>query len=135
MPLPMPSSGGAPPASPALAAAKPNLGGPTAPQGNAGNAMAGLGKIKVALQALQDALPSIPMGSPLHTDVLSVAKTLSKHVDQEGQQGGPPVQSLLQMMQQMKQNAPNAALARMGGGAAPPSPAMPPAAAGGAPPA
>jgi hypothetical protein len=98
--------------------------------------MAGLGKIKVALQALQDALPSIPMGSPLHTDVLSVAKTLSKHVDQEGQQGGPPVQSLLQMMQQMKQNAPNAALARMGGGA-PPSPAMPapPAAGGGAPPA
>jgi hypothetical protein len=133
MPLPMPSPAGGAPAAPALATAKPNLGGPTAPQGNAGNAMAGLGKIKVALQALQDALPSIPMGSPLHTDVLSVAKTLSKHVDQEGQQGGPPVQSMLQMIQQMKQNAPNAALARMGGGA-PQSPAMLPAA-GGAPPA
>jgi hypothetical protein len=125
MPLPMPSPAGGPPAAPALAAAKPNLGGPTAPQGNAGNAMAGLGKIKVALQALQDALPSIPMGSPLHTDVLSVAKTLSKHVDQEGQQGGAPVQSLLAMIQQAKQSAPMAALGRMGGGA-PPSPAMPP---------
>lgn len=119
-------------ANPALAAAKPNLGGATAPQANQGNAMAALGKIKVAIQAMQDALPSIPMGSPLHTDVLKCAQSLSKHMDQQQQQEGVPVQALAQMAQQAKQAQPMNALARMGAQQPPTSPAMPGA---GAPPA
>jgi hypothetical protein len=122
MPLP-----GQPP-SPALAAAPANTGGAVAPQGNAGNAMAGLDKVKIAVKALQDALPSIPMGSALHTKVLNAAKDLSKELGSasEGGGGAGNIQALLQMIQQAKQNAPNAALARMappapGGGA----PAMP----------
>lgn len=127
MPLP-----GQPP-SPALAAAPPNVGGAVAPQGNAGNAMAGLEKVKIAVKALQDALPSIPMGSSLHTKVLNAAKDLSKELGAGSEQGGgPPIQALLQMIQQAKANQPNAALARMGGpppgGGAPAMP-MPPAAA------
>lgn len=123
---PTPPPIGGVPAAPALAAAKPNGGGPTAPQGNAGNAMAALGKVKVAIQALQDALPSIPMGSALHTEVLSAAKNLSKHLDTEEQSGGVPIQSLMQMMQQAKQSAPMAALGRMSSGTPPASPALSP---------
>lgn len=107
-----------------MAAAKPNLGGATAPQANQGNMMAALGKVKVAIEALQGALPSIPMGSPLHTEVLSAAKNLAKHLDQD-EQKGPSTQDLMAMMQQAKQAAPMQALGRMQGAAPPASPAMP----------
>jgi hypothetical protein len=86
--------------------------------------MQALGKVKIAIQALQDALPSIPMGSALHTEVLSSAKNLAKHLDTEEQNSGPSVQSLMQMMQQAKQSAPMQALGRMSTGQPPASPAL-----------
>lgn len=124
----MPPTGAAIPPGivPPGAGAKP----PMAPPGNLGNAAAGLGKLGVALKALEDALPTIPMGTELHTKVLNITKDLSKELHSlqgSGEDKQAQIQALVQMARQASQQGPNQALAKMA--PAPTAPVMPPAAA------
>jgi len=113
---------------PNLMGAPAGAGPGVAPHGNAGNAAGGLSKIKMALKMLQEGLPDVPMGSPLHDAVMKSITTIGKHMTeaQESQQG--QMQALLQMIAKMKQAQPGAALGAMGApppGGAPAPPAMP----------
>lgn len=111
---------------------------PSAPPGGTGSAsapqaMAGAGSqavsaVKMALEALQKALPGLPMGTDLHTAVLKALTDLSKHVGETaGGDNSSVIQQLAQMARQQQQ-APQqqAALRAMPPsppGAAPPPPA------------
>lgn len=116
---------------------KPNIGAVTAPGGNPGNAAAAMADVRNAVTMLEKALPNIPMGTPLHHEVLSVLPKLTKHLSKsEGQHGGLDLLSLLQAAKQSQQQSPMAALSRLQ-----PPPGSPPAtpqpdagAGGGAPP-
>lgn len=100
-----------------------------------------LQKVKVALQALQDALPGVPMGTPIHTKLVSVIKQISQEVEKVQSDPALQIQTLLHMARQAGQQSPIAALQRMYPNNAPPAlpqahagiPPMP-AAAPGAPP-
>jgi hypothetical protein len=84
--------------------------------------------IKTALEALQKALPTIPMGTELHETVLKAISQIGKHMTEAADNKQQQMQSLLQMVQHLKSAQPNAALAGMsapggaGGGAPPPTP-------------
>jgi hypothetical protein len=105
----------------------------TVPGAMAGTAAQGTNLVRAALELLQKALPTLPMGSDEHAAVLKSVQDLSKHVGQASGAGDPAA-----MIQQL------ALLARargaqpvppaMGGGAPGGAPAMPPGAGGGAPP-
>jgi hypothetical protein len=121
---PMPTGvpgGGLPPG---LAAPPGNLGPVTIPQSNPGNLKGAIEKLHAAAQLINDALPQIPIGTPLHTATLKIATDLGKHLGdaQETVQG--TIQTMLQAIQQMKQNP---QLAGLNQGGAPPPPNQPPA--------
>lgn len=124
----MPMPGAAPP--PQVAPGPASAGPAAAPQGNPGNTQAALTKIKTAVEMLQQALPSIPMGTPLHADILDVTKKLAKHMQDKGGNESNQIQALLAAVKQAQQSAPNNAMARMFPQQG--APAMP---GGGAPPA
>jgi hypothetical protein len=93
--------------------------------------------ITSGMMFLQRALPNIPMGSPLHTDILKAVQAIAKHAASEGEARGPQAQNMMSMVRQVGANQPQlAALHAMGGGptnpAGMPAQAQPP---GGAPPA
>lgn len=104
--------------------------GIAAPQPQMGNQAAAMGKVRNALQMLQEALPGLPMGQPVHSDVLSAVKNLSKHIEPGpagGAHEGPDIQALMQSLKAAAQSAPQAALMRANtGGGAPGAPMMPP---------
>lgn len=108
----MPPSGGLPGP---LAQAPANAGAMVSPQGNQGNIGAALVKIKNALKMLEEALPLVPMGDELHTDLLNTMKQLSKPLKKSSDNPQMEVGSLLQMAKQNAQSAPMAAMARMFG--------------------
>jgi hypothetical protein len=110
-------------------AAKPNIGPVTTPQPNAGNIHAATEQVKLAVQMLEKALPLIPMGMPLHTEIMQATTKLVKHLSDSASNPGTEMQTLLNLARQSQQSAPMAALGRMMG--PPQAPAMPP---GGAPP-
>lgn len=118
---------------PAMAQAPANTGPVAVPQANHGNMAAAMNDLKNAAELLQKALPSVPMGSPVHNDIMDCIKKLTKHSNQEsaGGQGGQ-LQSLLQMAKQAAQSAPMNAMARMFPAAPPNSPPAMPEAAGAA---
>lgn len=125
--LPMPQGvpgGGLPPG---LGAPPANLGAVTIPQGNPGNLKAALEKLHGAAQLINDAIPSIPLGTPLHTEVLKLATTLNKHLGEAKENAQGTVQTMLQAIQQMKQNPRLGAAASAPPQAPPQPPAMPPA--------
>lgn len=121
----LPPQPGQPP--PTMAPPPANVGPGTAPGANPGNMAAAKLDIGNGLKMLQRALPNVPMGSPLHTDILQAVGKISKHMAEEGQQdGGLHANSMMQMIRQQQQQAPQlAAMRSMGGG--PSAPAMPPA--------
>lgn len=116
---------------PAIAPAPAGVGPVSTPQGNPGNTQAALTKVRNALQMLEQALPDVPMGMPMHNDILSAVKNLSKHLAEGAENKGLDIQSLIQATKQTQQGAPMAAMQRMfaqqGSGAGTP-PALPPAA-------
>ena len=91
--------------------------------------MQGMSKIGVALKALQEALPSLPMGTPLHSEVLSAVKSLTKHLTDAGQDQQHLLMTLLQMARSAQQSQPMQALMKafpggasgMGGPGGPPT--------------
>jgi len=98
------------------------------PQGNPGNAMAALSKIKSALTLLQEALPAIPLGSDVHSDILKAVSTLAKHAGDSNQGQGTDQQQITQLMaliQRLAQQKPNAALANLSPNAPPATPPPP----------
>lgn len=99
-----------------LANASPNMGAVSAPQGNQGNIQAAMTKISSGMKMIQEALPLIPMGSEIHTEVLKAVTSLSKVMNKEGESPTTPkldISSVLQMIKQHTQNAPQNAMARM----------------------
>jgi len=119
---PPPGFPGAPPPPPPGAGTGPV----TAPSHLAGNAQQGMTAVKLGLEALQKALPQIPMGSKLHTAVLKAVEQIGKHLAEEGATGDKAAQ--IQQLIEMARNAhtnPNA-MAALPQGGPPPAPMMPP---------
>jgi hypothetical protein len=112
------------PLSPSVSPAAPNVGSAATPQGNQGNAVQAMSLVRNGLEMFQKALPLIPMGSPLHSDLLKATANISKHMDQSASNKGVDLQSLLQMARQSSQQSPVQALNRMHPGGAPAAPAM-----------
>lgn len=92
----------------------------------AGSAVQGMSKVKLGLEALQAALPMIPMGSELHTDLMQAVSKISKHLGDKGGEGGggAQIQQLLEMLRNAKMQGapPQAGMMPPGGGGAPPPP-------------
>ena len=112
------------PLPPGLTGAPPNAGPAVAPHGNPGNATQGLGDIKSALDALQKALPSIPMGTELHSAVLKSISDIGKHMTEAQNNPQMQVQNLLKLIAAKRAAAPQAGVqgAVGGGGSPPPTP-------------
>lgn len=111
-----------------MQAAKPNTGPATVPQGNPGNMASAMSEVSNAIRMLERALPSIPMGTPIHTEILKALTQLGKHIPAAGEgQPGLELNSLLNTARSQAQASPSAALQRL---MPPPNtpPAMPPAA-------
>jgi hypothetical protein len=118
MPMPMPVPGQAPGAVPP----QPNAGAATVPQGNQGNQVQALSLVRNGLEMFQKAISMIPMGAPLHADLLKAISTVSKHMEHNDANKGVDIQSLLQIARQASQQSPVQALNRMN-----PAPNAPPA--------
>jgi hypothetical protein len=113
----MPPFGGQIP--PTLAPAPPNAGPAVAPHGNPGQTTQGLGDIQIAVEQLQKALPTVPMGTELHGAVMDAIKKISTHMTEVQNSPQMKMQQLLQMVQRAKAAQPNQALAGLAGGAPP----------------
>lgn len=119
MPMPMPGAPSPPP--------QAGVAGPASAPGPMKGAVAGgAEKLKLGLKALQEALPSLPMGSSIHTAVLKALTDIGKAVEKEGGGKGDPgamIQQLVEMARNAKQaGAP--APQMPGAGGAPPPPGM-----------
>ena len=127
MPMPMP---GAPSPLPQAGVAGPA----SAPGPMKGAVAGGAEKLKLGLKALQEALPSLPMGSSIHTAVLKALTDIGKAVEKEGGGKGDPgamIQQLVEMARNAKQSGAPAPQMPGAGGAPPPpgmgaGPPMPP---------
>ena len=109
---------------PGMGAPPGNLGGVTIPQSNPGNIKSAMEKLHGAAQLINDAIPSIPLGSEIHEKVLKLATELNKLIGSAKEHHQGTVQTMLQAIQQMKQNPQMGAL--QGGGAPPQQPAPQP---------
>jgi hypothetical protein len=99
----------------------------TMPGPMAGSAQQGLAALKVGVEALQKALPQLPMGSALHQSVLKAIGDIGKHMEKEGAAGGDQMAAIQQLME-LARNAktqPNMAGMMPGGAGAPPPPTPP----------
>ena len=119
MPMPMPGAPSPPP--------QAGVAGPASAPGPMKGAVAGgAEKLKLGLKALQEALPSLPMGSSIHTAVLKALTDIGKAVEKEGGGKGDPgamIQQLVEMARNAKQaGAPPPQMP--GAGGAPPPPGM-----------
>src|ERR1700679_2311758 len=110
---------------PSLAPAQANAGPVAVPQGAQGNTAQALSLVRNGLEMFQKALPMIPMGSPLHADLLKATSSVSKHMEQSAANKGVDVQSLLQMARQNSQQSPLDALNRLHPQPPSAAPAMP----------
>jgi hypothetical protein len=99
----------------------------------AGSGAQGVNLVRTALEMLQKGLPSLPMGSDIHSAVLKSITDISKHVGQVAGAGDPAaiVQQLAQLARQTQQAPVPPAL---GSGGAPPPPGGPPPGLGAPPP-
>lgn len=120
MPMPMPPTGGAPPGM----APPGGTGAASAPQGMQGSGTQSVTAVKVALEALQKALPGLPMGSELHGAVLKAITDLSKHIEKAQGDSSAIIQQLGQLAAAARSSPQQGAMMR----------AMPPAPGAGAPP-
>ena len=107
---------------PQLGAPPANLGPHTIPQANPGNIKSAIEKLHAAAQLINDAIPQIPLGTPLHTETLKIATNLNKHLGDAKEHAQGTVQTMLQAIQQMKQNPRLGALGGAPGGQPPVQP-------------
>ena len=59
-------------------------------------------KVQQAVQLLQEALPQVPMGTPLHTKLIKVVSEMTKELGDVKANMQQQVQTLMQHMQQQK---------------------------------
>lgn len=79
--------------------------------------------VRNAVKMLEEALPSIPLGAPLHEKVLSSVKSLLDALpDESPELAGPQQTSLLSILRNNAQSAPMMALNRIQPAAAPAAP-------------
>lgn len=109
---------------PGMQAPPANLGAHTIPQGNPGNVLQAMQKLQAAAKMITEAIPLIPMDSPLHAATLKVATDLSKHLGEAKSSAQEQIQQLLQAVAAQKQAGQMQTLNRV---APPPNqpPAMP----------
>ncbi len=122
------------PLPPSLRAAPPGGGPVSMPQGNPGTSLKALANVQTALMLLQEALPSLPLGSAVHTSVLKSVGDIAKNLPQQGAGDQQQMSALQQLQAKLAQQQPNNALQAMAkppGAGAPP--VLPPPGAGGAP--
>ena len=100
----------------------------TVPSPMAGSGAQGANAVRMALTALQQALPHLPMGSDLHTAVLKSVTELSKHVGEQAGAADPSavVQQLAQLAAKARTQSVPPALAGAPPGAPPPAMGAPP---------
>lgn len=134
-PMLPPGGGSAPPGgglNPALlahlqpkppASAPGNLGPVTTAQPNMGNSVKAMSDVRNAIKMLESALPNIPIGSPLHSEILNSTKALLKHMQPGDSNSGLDLMSLLQMARGASQAQPMQAVMK----AFPNQPTTPPA--------
>ena len=115
-----PPQGGMPPG---LSAPPGNLGPHTIPQHNPGNVLQAMQKLAAANQMINDAIPQIPMGTPLHTKVMKISMELTKELGTATDNMKQQVPALLQQLQAAKAQNQMGMLQT----AAPPPPNQPPA--------
>ncbi len=101
-----------------------------APGGMAGAQQQSLAKVKLAMEALQDSLAGLPMGSDLHAEVLKTLTGLTKKMQSEappqGQDQNAIIQQLVAMQRQGGASPQAGAMQAMfPGGGAPPGGAPP----------
>jgi hypothetical protein len=111
MPLPMPKPAGGLPSP--LTQGTPNLGAVSQPNANQGNIGQAMSKITAAIKMLEEALPLVPMGNELHTEILKSAQSLSKHMKQGEESPALTSASIQNMLKSNAQSAPMNAMARM----------------------
>lgn len=88
-----------------MPAVPPGGTGPAAsPQPMMGQAHEGLAGVRMAVTALQKALPTLPMGSPIHTAVLKAVTDLTKVVGQGEDDKASTMQNLVGMARNMQAN-------------------------------
>lgn len=116
--------GGPPALPPGLMGGPPGIGPMASPQGNPGNALAAISKVKSAVTLLQEALPALPMGSDVHSDILKAVGLIAKHGESQPTTDQSQITQLMAMIQKLATQQPNAALQRL---AQPASPNAPPA--------
>lgn len=128
------------PPMPGMPTPPPGLAGGTGPASvptpMMGAATQGVAGVKTALELLQKALGSVPLGSDLHMSVLKAVTDLSKHMnDLPSQPGGQDVvQQLAQLARQAQSGGANPLAGMMpGAGGPPPGGGAPPMGGGGLP--
>jgi len=94
----------------------------TSAQPNMGNAVKAMSDVRNAVKMLESALPSIPIGSPLHGEILNSTKALLKHLQPGDGNSGLDLMSLLQMARGASTSQPMQALMKQA-----PAPNTPPA--------
>jgi hypothetical protein len=101
-----------------------NAGPATIPQGNPGNIKKAAELLNIALQAMNGALPNIPLGSPVHEKIMKMVIDLQKTMKEAAEDMKGSLQQMKELMMQMKAKQ---AQAGQAGLAAPPNqgPAMP----------
>ena len=77
-----------------------------------GSSVKAMSDVRNAVKMLETALPNIPMGSPLHTEILNSTKSLLKHLSPGDGNSGLDLMSLLQMARSAQQSQPQQALQR-----------------------
>lgn len=139
MPMPTPPMGGQPPGGmppgghPPMGPPPTGTGPASGLGGMAGNQQAGMEKIKMGLKALTEAIPMLPLGGELQSEIMKAVQGIGKHLAEGGAGGDPQalVQQLAMMARNAKQEAPAGFAGLMGGGGGAPPP---PGAGAGAPP-
>jgi hypothetical protein len=79
-----------------------NAGPATIPQGNPGNIKQAAELLNIALQAMNKALPSIPLGSPAHGKVMKMITDLQKTMQETAEDMKGSLQQMMELMKQMK---------------------------------
>jgi hypothetical protein len=116
-----------------LAALARNRQGPQVSAPGPGNQADGLTQLKSAIDIIQNALPLLGVGTPMHNSALNALRQLTRHVAQGGQAAAGTQQTNL--MDLLRNTVRNALLQRVmagqggggaaGGGGGPPQPPNP----------
>ena len=125
-----PPGGGAPPGGGGgmMPAAAPNVGSGAQPQRMGGNVAMAMIQIHNAVQALEKSLPMIPMGSPLHAELLKATTSIIKHLPPGSENPQLQLMAVINQAREQSQQQPMAAMNKLfpppqaaGGGAPPPA--------------